>query len=134
MYKSHIDWFPCLNLGHDKVNMATLQAIDERAKRTEQRKKRMEESYARASESSEIDVSTNEETVTSCNFSSVETQTDSVKHDDRIVQTKIIELCTKQVQTDYECSDSNFYLMMERFVTIQGCQTPKFYRGLLNLS
>ena len=71
----------------------------------------MEESYARASESSEVDVSTNEETVTSCNFSSVETQTDSVKHDDRIVQTKITELCTKQVQTDREYSsfaESNF--------------------------
>ena len=46
MNKSDIDWFPCLNLGHDKVNITSLQAASERATRTEQRRKRMEETSA----------------------------------------------------------------------------------------
>ena len=133
MYKSHVDWFPCLNLGHDKVNMATLQAADERAARTEQRRKRMEESYARASESSEVDASTNEETVTSCNFSSVETQTDSVKHDDRQRSSNYAPSKSKLIMNAVIfLLKVTFYLMMERFVTIRGCQTPKFYCGLLD--
>ena len=110
MYKSDIDWCPCLNLGHDKVNITSLEAASERATRTKQRRKRMEELSAGASGPSEIDTS---ETVTSlniCNFSSMETQTDSVLHDDKNVQTNIVELCTREVQTD--CSEffaeSNF--------------------------
>ena len=105
MYKSNIDWFTCLNLGHNKVNIATLQAANKRATCTEQRRKRMEESYAGASGSSEIDTSASEETVTLHDGCNLETQTDSVQHDDKNVQTKIVELCTRQVQTDSECSD-----------------------------
>ena len=38
MNKFDINWFPCLNLGHDKVNIASLQATIKRATRTELRR------------------------------------------------------------------------------------------------
>ena len=50
MNKFDINWFPCLNLGHDKVNIASLQAAIKRAKRTELRRKRMEEPSASPSD------------------------------------------------------------------------------------
>ena len=84
MCKSDIDWCPRLNLGHSKVNITSFEAASERAARTKQRRKRMEESSAGTSGPSEIDTS---ETVTSpyiCNFTSMETQTDSVLHDDKM--------------------------------------------------
>ena len=59
-----------------------------------------------ASASSEIETSVNEETTTSfdsCNFNSQGVQTDTVLHDDKKVQTKRVELCTREIQT--ECSD-----------------------------
>ena len=66
----------------------------------------------------------------------METQTDSVLHDDKNVKTNIVELCTREVQTD--CSEffaeNNFYLMMQRCIIIQGCQIVNFYCQLLNLS
>ena len=49
MYKLDIDWYPCLNLGHGKVNITSLEAASERVTCTKQRKKRMEESSAGAS-------------------------------------------------------------------------------------
>ena len=107
MKKSDIDWFSCLSPGHDKVNITSLQAASERATtRTEQRRKRMEETSAcSASRSVEVEASVNKETTTSldtCNFCSQEVQTDSEMHH-KTVQTKVIELCTREVQT--ECND-----------------------------
>ena len=72
MHKSDVGWFPCLSLGHEKVDMATLQAADERATQTEERRKRMAEAYARASESSEVNETNEDEEMVTC---SEETQT-----------------------------------------------------------
>ena len=102
MNKSDIDWFPCLHLGHDKVNIIALQAANERATRTELRKKRMEETSASALRSTEIQTSVNEGTTTtsnSCISNSQEVQTDIVQYDDKKVQTKFVELCTKEQPT-----------------------------------
>ena len=72
MSKSDVDWFPCLNLGHDKVSITSLQPANERATRTELRRKRIEKASANTSRSAEIETLVNEETATidSCSFSS----------------------------------------------------------------
>ena len=47
--KHDVYWAPCKNLGHNKVNMSTLQAASDRATRTKQRRQRMEEAVATSS-------------------------------------------------------------------------------------
>ena len=37
MSKFVVDWAPCINLGHEKINVSTLQAASDRATRTEMR-------------------------------------------------------------------------------------------------
>ena len=136
MYKSDIDWCPCLNLGHGKVNITSLEAASERATRTKQRRKRMEESSAGASGPSEIDTSGTVTSLNICNFSSTETQTDSVLHDDKNVQTNIVELVPgkfKLIAVNF-LQKVTFYLMMQRCIITQGCQIVSFYCQLLNLS
>ena len=128
MNKSDIDWFPCLNLGHDKVNITSLQAASERATRTEQRRKRMEEtSTCSASRSVEVEASVNEEITTSldtCNFCSQEVQTDSEVHH-KTVQTKVVEFCTREVQT--ECNE---FFAESNFLTNDA--KVHYYTGLPN--
>jgi len=85
MSMSDVDWLPCLNLGHDKVSISSLQVANERTTHTELRQKRIEEASARTSRSVEIETLVNEETATidSRSFCSQEVQTDSVLHDDK---------------------------------------------------
>ena len=52
MSKHDVDWAPCKNLGHSKVNMSTLQAASDRATRTKQRRQRIEEAVATPESSS----------------------------------------------------------------------------------
>ena len=78
-----------------KVNITSLEAASERATRSKQRRKRMEESSAGACGPSEIDTSETVTLLNTYNFSSMETETDSVLHDDKNVQTNIVQLCTK---------------------------------------
>lgn len=54
MNKSDIDWFPCLNLGHNKVNITSLKAANERAT---WRKRIEETSTCSASRSVEVEAS-----------------------------------------------------------------------------
>ena len=51
--KHDVDWAPCKNLGHNKVNMSTLQAASDRATRTKRRRQRIEEAVATPESSSE---------------------------------------------------------------------------------
>jgi len=55
MSKSDVDWFPCLNLEHDKVSISSLQATNKKAMNTELRQKRIEEASASTSRSAEIE-------------------------------------------------------------------------------
>ena len=41
MYKSDVDWAPCLLLGHQKINLTVLEAAHERAKRYDARRKKL---------------------------------------------------------------------------------------------
>jgi len=61
MSKSDVDWFPCLNLGHDKVSISSLQAANERIMHTELRQRKIEEASASTSRSAEIETLVNEE-------------------------------------------------------------------------
>ena len=129
---------PCLNLCHGKVNITSLEAASERATRTKQRRKRMEESSAGASGPSEIDTS---ETVTHLIF-----VTSAVwklklivcymmtKCANKNVKTNIVELCTgksKLIAVNF-LQEVTFYLMMRRCIITRGCQIVNFYCQLLN--
>jgi len=46
MCKHDVDWAPCKNLGHKKVDVSTLQAASDRATRTKKRRQRIEEAVA----------------------------------------------------------------------------------------
>ena len=101
----------------------------------------MEETSAcSASRSVEFEESVNEESTTSldtCNFCSQEVQTDSTSElHHKKVQTVVVELCTREVQT--ECNEffteSNFCRMMQRYITTQGYQIVNFDCQFLNLS
>ncbi|XP_065905689.1 uncharacterized protein [Dysidea avara] len=71
-----VDWTPCINLGHDKVNVGTLQAASDRAIRTEQRRQRMEEAATSSSvASSSVGAQVSVED-TGCVFVNEGTQTD----------------------------------------------------------
>jgi len=53
MNKHDVDWAPCINLGHNKVDMSILQAARDRATRTKQRKQQIEEAVATTSTENE---------------------------------------------------------------------------------
>ena len=44
MYKTDVDWAPCLLLGHQKINLTVLEAAHERAKRYDARRKKIDQS------------------------------------------------------------------------------------------
>ena len=44
MYKSDVDWAPCLVLDHQKINLTVLEAAHERAKRYDARRKKIDQS------------------------------------------------------------------------------------------
>ena len=71
-----VDWAPCINLGHDKVNVSTLQAASDRAIRTEQRRQRMEEAATSSSVASSSVVAQVSEEDIGCVFVNEGTQTD----------------------------------------------------------
>ena len=104
-----MDWAPCLNLGHDKINVSTLQAASDRATRTELRNQRMQEAS-----SSVVDLQTgaqaSEEDTGHVMLTNVATQTDQeVLYNSKSVQTTPPKTSDVGVQTD------DWEFLMRRF-------------------
>ena len=58
MDKSNIDWFPTVELGHSKINMASLKVANQQAARTDQRNKRILETQSSRIQSDSADLDT----------------------------------------------------------------------------
>ena len=96
MSKFDVDWAPCINLGHEKINVSTLQAASDRAAQTEMRRRRMEE----ATQSSSVVTDHVSGEDTGPKFADKGTQTDEVSYECREVQTCNPQLCDASVQTE----------------------------------
>ena len=81
MSKFDVDWAPCINLGHEKINVSTLQAASDRAAQTEMRRRRMEE----ATQSSSVVTDHVSGEDTGPKFADKGTQTDEVSYECREV-------------------------------------------------
>ena len=103
MDKSNVYWAPCLHLGHDKIKLSVLQSASERAMRTNSRRKKMDEASAQSLNNVSNSDPTNSEAVgdEAENTPNVkEVQTDEVQHESKMVQTNLIEVCNRDVQTE----------------------------------
>jgi len=83
MNKHNVDWAPCINLGHKKVDMSILQAARDRATRTRQGRQQIEEAVATTS--TENETSSEQESTA---FNNSESQMD---HDNAIFATADME-------------------------------------------
>ena len=112
MSKFDVDWAPCLNLGHDKINVSTLQAASDRATRTELRNQRMQEVSSSVVDSQTGGAQASEEDTGHVVLTNVATQTDQeVLYNSKSVQTTPPKTSDIGVQTDdWEFFDEKVFL------------------------
>ena len=102
MNKHDVDWAPCINMGHNKVDISTLQAARNRATRTKQKRQQIEEAVATSTEN---ETSSKQVSIA---FSNSESQ---MEHDNAVFTTTDMG-----IQMGIDCSE-----VISHSVSVQTC-------------